>query len=108
MEEKGILGRNAHPENWQHEPLICIVCVLFSCNRPWSLRCTKLVGDMERSLRGMPLFNTARTGSLLPKFLEQMRALESMPVGMVRHLLRPDKIGQVSRENIGERMVKQW
>jgi hypothetical protein len=30
----------------QHEPLICIVCLPLSCHRPWSLRGTKLVGDM--------------------------------------------------------------
>jgi hypothetical protein len=60
------------------------------------------VGDMERILRGVKSFNTARTESLLRKFLEQTRALESMPVGMVRHLLRADKVGQVSCEDLGD------
>jgi hypothetical protein len=60
------------------------------------------VGDMERSLRGVQSFNTARTGSLLCKFLEQTRALESMSVGMVWHLLLADKIGQVSCEYLGD------
>jgi hypothetical protein len=56
------------------------------------------MGDMERSLRGMASFNTARKR----KFLKHMRALESIPSGMVRHLLRLDEIGQVSREDIGD------
>jgi hypothetical protein len=30
----------------QYEPLIFIVCLPLSCHRPWSLRGTKLVGDM--------------------------------------------------------------
>jgi hypothetical protein len=58
------------------------------------------VRDMERSLRGVKSFNTAWTGSLLHKFLEQTRALESMPVGMVRHLLRADEFGIVSCEDL--------
>jgi hypothetical protein len=60
------------------------------------------VVDMERILRGVQSFNTARTGSLLRKFLEQTRALESMPVGMVRHLLCADEVGQVSCEDLGD------
>jgi hypothetical protein len=86
----------------QHEPLICIVCLPLFCHMPWSLRGTKLVGDMERSPRGVQSFNTARTGSLLRKFLEQTRALKSIPVGMVRHLLRAHEVGQVSCEDLGD------
>jgi hypothetical protein len=47
-------------------------------------------------------FNTARTGSLLRKFLEQTMALESMLVGMVRHLLRADEVKQVPCEDHGD------
>jgi hypothetical protein len=86
----------------QHEPLICIACLPLSCHRPWSLWCTKLVGEMERSLRGMQSFNTSRTASPLRKFLEQARALESMRIGMVRHLLRSHEVGQVSCEDLGD------
>jgi hypothetical protein len=60
------------------------------------------VGDMERSLCGVQSFNTARVGSHLRKFLEQTRALESMPVGMVRQLLRADEVRQVSCEDLGD------
>jgi hypothetical protein len=60
------------------------------------------MGDMERSLRGVQSLNTVRMGSLLRKFLEQMRALESMPVVMVQHLLRADEVGQVSCEYLGD------
>jgi hypothetical protein len=81
---------------------ICIVCLPLSCHRPWSLRGTKLVGDIERSLRGMQSFNTSRTGNLWRKILEQERALESMPSGMVRHLLHADEVGQVSCEDLGD------
>jgi hypothetical protein len=45
----------------QHKPLMCTVCLPIYCHRPWILRGTKLVGDMERSLRGVQSFNTART-----------------------------------------------
>jgi hypothetical protein len=83
-------------------PLICIVCLPLSCHSPWILRGTKLLVYMERSLRGVQSFNTAQTGSLLRKFLEQTRALKSMPVGMVRHLLRADEVIQVSCEDLGE------
>jgi hypothetical protein len=60
------------------------------------------MGDMEMSLRGVQSFNTSGTGILLRKFLEQMRALESMPFGMVQHLLRANKVGQVSCEDLGD------
>jgi hypothetical protein len=60
------------------------------------------VGDVERSLRGVKSFNTARMGSLLWKFLEQTRALESMPFSMVRNLLRAKEVGQVSCEDLGD------
>jgi hypothetical protein len=53
-------------------------------------------------MRRVQSFNTARTGSLLRKFLEQTRALESMPVGMVRHLLRANELGQVPCEDLGD------
>jgi hypothetical protein len=86
----------------QDKPLICTVCLPLSCHRPWSLRGTKIVGDMERSLRGVQSFNTAQTGSLLRKFIEQTRALESMPVGVMRHMLRADEVGQVSCEDLGD------
>jgi hypothetical protein len=59
------------------------------------------VGDMEKSLFGVQLFNTARTGSILRKFFEQTRALESMSVGIVWHLLRADEVGQVPCEDLG-------
>jgi hypothetical protein len=49
----------------------------------------------------MQSFNTSRMGSLLRKFLEQARALEFMPSGMVRHLLRADEVGQLSCEDLG-------
>jgi hypothetical protein len=86
----------------QHKPLICMVCLPLYCHRPWSLRGTKLVGGVERSMRGMQSFNTSWTGSLLRKFLEQTRALESMPSGMVRHLLLAEEVGQVSFEDLGD------
>jgi hypothetical protein len=73
-----------------------------SCHRPWSLWGTKLVEDMERSLRGMQSFNASRTGSLLRKFLEQARALTSMLICMVRHLLHADEVGHVSCEDLGD------
>jgi hypothetical protein len=60
------------------------------------------MGDMEKSLRGVQSLNTARMGSLLRKFLEQTRALESMPAGVVRHLLRADEVGQVPCEDLGD------
>jgi hypothetical protein len=81
---------------------MCIVCLLLYCHRPWSFLGTILVGDMERILRGMQSFNTSRTGSLLRKFLEQARALESMPSIMVWHLLRADEVGKLYCEDLGD------
>jgi hypothetical protein len=86
----------------RHEPLICIVCLPLFCHRPWSLRGTKIVVDMERSLRGVQSFNTAWTGNPLREFLKQTRALESTPLGKVWHLLRADEVGQVSCEDLGD------
>jgi hypothetical protein len=111
MAEESISGRNFHLHHSsrrrmgqgtaQTTNLHCLPSPL-SCHRSWILRGTKLVGDMKRILHWMPSFNTARTGNLLRKFIEQMRALKSMPVSMVQHLLCPDEIRQVSHEDIGD------
>jgi hypothetical protein len=69
----------------QHEPLMCIVCIPLSCHRPWSLWGTKLVGDMERSLRGMKSFNTSRMGS----FAEISRAGEGPGIHAERYGAAP-------------------
>jgi hypothetical protein len=111
MEKKGFSGRNVHihhslchrsVKKRQHEALICIVSLPLSCHRYWILRGTKLMVDTERSIRGVQSFNTARTGCLLRKFLEQTRALKSILVGMARHMLRGDEVGLVFCEDLGE------
>jgi hypothetical protein len=57
----------------------------------------------------MPSFNTARTGNLLRKFIEQMRALESMRVGTCHIPMKSDKypVKTLVMED-GEAVVKQW
>jgi hypothetical protein len=62
---------------------------------PWDLRTTKLMGDVERSLRGMQLFSETRTGSILCELCEQMRRVETLSSSMVRQVLRADEVGQV-------------
>jgi hypothetical protein len=55
-----------------YEPLIMSVCLPLSKHRPRDLRTTKLVGDVERSLRGMQSFSETRAGSILRELCEQM------------------------------------
>jgi hypothetical protein len=79
----------------QHEPLMFAVCLPLSKHRPWDLRSTQHVGELERGLRPMQQFDPHGSRDLLRKFLLTTRKLESMPRGLVCELLRPDDMGQV-------------
>jgi hypothetical protein len=77
----------------QHEPLMIAVCLPLSKHRPWNLRSTQHVGELERSLREMQQYHPNGTRDLLRKFLITTRRMESMSRSMVCHLLRPDEMG---------------
>jgi hypothetical protein len=80
----------------QHEPLMIAVCLPLSKHRPWNLRSTKHVGELERCLRPVQRFRQNGTRNLLRKFLIATRKLETMPRSMVCEVLCPDDMGQVS------------
>jgi hypothetical protein len=83
-----------------YEHLIVSVCLPLSKHRPWELRTTKIMGDVERSLRGMQPFSETRAGSILRELCEQTRRVEILSSGIVRKVLRPDEMGQVPGEVI--------
>jgi hypothetical protein len=58
------------------------------------------VRDLERSLRGMPSSDVARTGLVLFEFLKHARTLDSLPFGMVRHLLGADESGSMNDQGL--------
>jgi hypothetical protein len=80
----------------QHEPLMIAVCLPLSRHRPWNLRSTKHVGELERRLRPVQQFHPNGSRDLLRKFLVSTRRLETLPRSLVCELLRPDDMGQVS------------
>jgi hypothetical protein len=77
----------------QHEPLMIAVCLPLSKHRPWNLRSTQHVGELERSLRPMQQFHPNGSRDLLRKFLITTRKLETVPRSMVCGLLRADEMG---------------
>jgi hypothetical protein len=72
----------------QHEPLILAVCLPLSKHSPWNLRRSRLVGELEGSLREVPMHDGTRTGRLLREFLRLAHGLESLPSGLVREVLQ--------------------
>jgi hypothetical protein len=87
----------------QYEPLIFFICLPLISHRPWSLKVTKLVVDLERGLCGVKPFHCTRAGSLLSKCIECMSSLESLPFSVAQHLIWPDEGGQVPSEGVGNR-----
>jgi hypothetical protein len=77
------------------EPLIMSVCFPLSEHRNWDLRMTKLVGDVERNLRGMQSFSETRAGSILREICEQTRRVETLSSSMVRQVLHTNEIGKL-------------
>jgi hypothetical protein len=78
----------------QHEPLMIAVCLPLSKHRPWNLRSTQHVGNLERSLRPVQRFHPNGSRDLLRQFLITTRKLETMPRSMVCEMLRTDDMGQ--------------
>jgi hypothetical protein len=83
-----------------YEPLIVYVCLQLSKHRHWDLQTSKLVGDVERSLRGMQSFSETWAGNILREICEQTRRVETLSSSMVRQVLRTDEMGQVPGEGI--------
>ena len=63
----------------QHEPLMIAVRLPLSKHRPWNLRSTQHVGNLERSLCPVQLFHPNGSRDLLRKFLVATRKLETLP-----------------------------
>jgi hypothetical protein len=83
-----------------YESLIVSVCLPLSKHRPWYLQTTKLMGDVERSLRGMHSFSETRAGSVLCGICKQTRRVKTLSSSIVRQALRPEEMGQVPCEGI--------
>jgi hypothetical protein len=79
----------------QREPIICVACLHLLAHRPWTMWGTQLMGDLERSLLGMPSSGTVRMGRILFEFIKHSRTLDSLPLCVVRHLLRADESGSI-------------
>jgi hypothetical protein len=79
----------------QHEPLMIAFCLPLSKHRPWNLRSTQHVGELERSLCPVQQFHPDGSRDLLRKFLISTWKLESMSRSMVCQMLRPDEMGQI-------------
>ena len=83
----------------QHEPLMIAICLPLSKHRPWNLRSTQHVGELERSLCPVQQFHPDGARSLLREFLLETWRLEGMQRGVVCPMLLPDEMGQVPEED---------
>jgi hypothetical protein len=77
-----------HWKTQRHEPLLIYFCLPLSVHRPWKLRGSRLVAQVERQLRQVPETSEGRIRYLLCKFLIQARKLDTMPEGLVRGMLQ--------------------
>jgi hypothetical protein len=72
----------------RHEPLLIFVCLPLSRHRPWKLRGTLLLEELDRKMRELHKTNSRFRGRLLRKLFLQTRKLEGMPDRMVRRVLQ--------------------
>jgi hypothetical protein len=84
----------------QHEHLIFVSCLVLLSHRPWMMRYTQLVGNLERILHGMSSSDIARTGCILFKFLNHARTLDNLPFSVLRYLLRAGESGPIPNQGI--------
>jgi hypothetical protein len=73
--------------NSQNDPLGIFICFPLSRHKPWNLRRTNPVVDMESALQDLAPDNFLQKGNILRKCLGLTRQLETMPEGLVRELL---------------------
>jgi hypothetical protein len=72
----------------RHKPLLIFVCLTLSPHRPWKLRGTLLLEELDRKMRELHKTNSRFRGNLLRKRFLQTRKLEGMPDRMVRRMLQ--------------------
>ena len=70
-----------------HEPLIFAIYLPYLHRCPWELRKTRLLVDLERSLRKVLKENIGAAGDILSEFLGNSRRLDSMPIRELRAVL---------------------
>jgi hypothetical protein len=75
----------------RHEPLLIYLCLPLSIHRPWKLKGTKFLDNLERKMRKLQPTNCKRRGRLLRQLSLQARGLDSLPEGLVRGMLQRPK-----------------
>lgn len=70
-----------------HEPLTIFVSLPLIQHSPWTVKGTPFLETLGVKLRGLRTRPEERTRSLLRKFCEQSRRLQSVPESMVRRML---------------------
>jgi hypothetical protein len=88
------LGSNVWPRCMHESLAIAIVTPLLD-RVPWSLRATKLAGDLEKDMSGVWDTDCRREGARLRKFWDQATSLGSMPRSLARELLQAKRSGPV-------------
>jgi len=79
-----------------HEPLIVAICLPLADRRPWRLRSTRLVGEVERSLSDLSQATPYWGRDILREFLHSSRILSTLPELVVREMLHPYRRGKIS------------
>jgi hypothetical protein len=80
-------------DNWDSshfEPLIVGLYLPLSRHKPWTLRGTPLLEQVERLLHEMPATYPRWGRVVLHELLLQVKSLEAMPTSMVRTMLYPN------------------
>jgi hypothetical protein len=88
------LGTSFWPSCMHESLTIAIVAPLLD-RVPWSIRATKLAGDLEKDMSGVWDSDCSRQGARLRKFLGQATSLGAMPGSLARELLQAKGGGPV-------------
>jgi hypothetical protein len=78
-----------------HESLTIAIVAPLLDRVPWSLRATKLAGDLEKEMTVVWDTNCRREGDRLRKFWDQATTLGSVPGSLARELLQAKGSGTV-------------
>jgi hypothetical protein len=78
-----------------HENLTIAIVAPLLDRLPWSLRTTKLAGDLEKDMSGVWDTDCRREGARLRKFWDQATSLGAMPRSLARELLQAKGSGPV-------------
>ena len=87
-----------------HEPLTLALYLPYPTRRPWTLRPSRMLVEMERQLRRMWHEDSqVSSGNLLHELCVRTRGMDSMPLRELREMLRGQWVAQVSRPAENER-----